>query len=225
MTTGPVTLPARPVHAVRGQPHPHSPGRGLGVGQRLQPGCRRRRRPGRPALPGPRRRHRLPRGAGLERRRDHLPARAGARPLAERGLRPVRRRGPARDPGRRHVLPHLLRVGPADGPALPGHRPPTCAPGPSTARCSRTSTPSSPGVTARPGPWSKAGGILAAARGREVPDVLRRGVDLGRDVGGPPALDPDDLATTSRRSWRLGQAPSPTSSSRSAHRRWSRTTG
>ena len=58
----------------------------------------------------------------------------------------------------------------------------TCAPGPSTGRSSRTSTPSSRRAVARPGPWSKAGGILRAPGQRPLAHVLRRGLHLGGDV-------------------------------------------
>ena len=54
MTTGPVTFPLGPFTPYAGNPILRPRGRRVGVGQRLQPGRRRRRRPGRAALPRPR---------------------------------------------------------------------------------------------------------------------------------------------------------------------------
>ena len=72
----------------------------------------------------------------------------------------VRLRGPAGHRDRRHLLPDLHRAGTAPMPSSAWPPRPTCSPGRSTGRCSRTSTRSSRNATKVPTPWSKAGGIL-----------------------------------------------------------------
>ena len=131
----------------------------------------------------------IARRAGHQRRRHPLRPAPGAGAVAERALRGVRLRGPAGHRDRRHLLPDLHRVGPHPRPALPGH-----VDGPVHLGEARADVPGLQHLRAArptdiPTPWSKAGGILRDADRRQVPHVLRRGLDLLRVVRRPDPLD------------------------------------
>jgi hypothetical protein len=160
----------------------------MGVRERLQPGRAGQGRPGRAAVPRARRRHRVARRPGDQRRRDPLRAASRSGAVAVRAVRAVRRRGSPGHRDRRHLLPDLHRVGPQERPALPGH-----LDGPVHLDQARPDLPRLQHLLAsyrgscdavEQGRWHPPG-----AGERQVPHVLRRGLDLLRLVRRPDPLD------------------------------------